>query len=133
MFALGLLFTILSCSSKTNFRIEESFKNGNPKFEVGYSEKGEINYNRFYYPNGTVQKEGPIKNGKRTGEWKAYYKNGALWSVGTFENDKRVGSSKTFYPNTQLQSKGEYKDGKQFGKWIHYDTTGTVINTQEFN
>ena len=43
-------------------------------------------YNVFYYPNGKVSSEGPMRDGKPDGYWKTYNEAGMLVSEGNRKN-----------------------------------------------
>ncbi len=61
-------------------------------------------YTKLFYPNGSLQSEGIIKNGKPDGYWKSYYPTGVIRSEGN-----RV--------NHLLD-----------GNWIFYNSLGDTIN-----
>ena len=43
-------------------------------------------YNKFYYDNGKISSEGPMRDGKPDGYWKTYSLNGVLKSEGNRKN-----------------------------------------------
>lgn len=59
----------------------------------------ENGYNKFYYPNGSLQSEGYLKDGKPEGYWKNYYPTGVLKSEGNRKNHQ-LDSTWVFYTIT---------------------------------
>jgi hypothetical protein len=57
---------------------------------------------REYYPEGQVESEGYIKNGKKEGEWICYYDSG------------------------EISSKVPYLDGKKHGIVVHFHKNGVI-------
>jgi len=53
-------------------------------------------YNKFYYPNGKLSSEGPMRDGKPDGYWKTYHTNGNIKSEGN-RKDFQLDSTWKFY------------------------------------
>ncbi len=84
-------------------------------------------YEKIYYKDGNLIKEGAIQNGKRDGHWKSYYRNGILWSEGDFEKGVRQGITITYHPNGKKYYKGDFTDGIKSGIWKFWDENGKFI------
>jgi len=57
--------------------------------QVFYSQANNIvpnGYNRFYYGDGKISSEGPMRDGKPDGYWKTYFVNGKIKSEGNRKN-----------------------------------------------
>lgn len=84
-------------------------------FSVAYAQDSAMvnqnGYNRFLYPNGKVQSEGNLVNGKPEGVWKSYHDNGQLRSEGLRKNGKSDSTWKFYYPEGTMQSLIEYQSG----------------------
>lgn len=84
-------------------------------FPVAFSQdSAQVNnngYNRFMYPNGQVQSEGFLVNGKPEGIWKSYHENGQLRSEGLRRNGKSDSTWKFFFTDGVMQSLIEYTQG----------------------
>lgn len=89
-------------------------------------------FNKFLYPDGSVQSEGFFKNGKPVGIWKNYYANGKLKSVGK----KLAGLSDStwtfYYPNGALQAQLLYTKGKKNGLSKFYYETEALKSDELF-
>ena len=84
-----------------------------------------------YHPEGVKSMEGPLKDGKRHGEWKSWYENGSLWSIGHFSYGLRHGKGIVYHPNGQKFIEGNYINGERAGKWIFWDENGRSITEIE--
>lgn len=108
---------------------------------------GEIYTGKIFsnHPNGTIEFEGQIKNGKEEGNWKFYHDNGAIkntveyisglpngkdltyFSNGTLReekyylNGKLEGEYKLWYDKDKLDVTGSFKSGKKHGEWRKYE------------
>ncbi len=89
----------------------------------------QVEFKKFYHPNGKVSAEGVMKNGKPVGIWKSYYPDGVLKSVGKRHNDK-PDSIWNFYDRQGiLKSSISYRRGVRNGYSEEYklaDDTGKV-------
>lgn len=85
------------------------------------------------YPNGVVQIQGVMKNGKRDGVWKSFYESGAKWSETTFANGKKNGKTTTWYPNEKMRYEGFYTNDAESGNWTFWNEKGDVVNRKEYD
>lgn len=86
-------------------------------------------YNKFYYPNGSLQSEGNMVNGKPEGYWINYYPTGVKKSEGRRKNFL-LDSTWVFYSITgDTIQKINYLDGKKNGyTYDYYSTSNRVMN-----
>jgi antitoxin component YwqK of YwqJK toxin-antitoxin module len=134
---------LVSCSSdgpkkvklERGEKVVASFANGNPQVVRELKEidgKMEAVYEKEYYDDGNLLKEGAIMNNKRHGEWKSFYRKGNLWSVGNFDNGVRTDSIVGYYPNGALKYRGFYKDGQKSGTWELFDENGNYTEKKVY-
>ena len=45
--------------------------------------------------------------------------------------EKAEGPWVSYYDNGQKKEEGNYNDGKQVGKWIYYNSDGSIEKTEE--
>lgn len=150
-----ILFLMASCDfyktedATSNFELKEeqnqvsngdhvitSFANGNPKVVKTFEVKGNkliAVYEKEYYEDGTLFKEGKLKNEKREGFWKSYRPNGILWSEGNFKNGHRNGVTTTYHPNGNIYYLGEYTNGSKSGNWKFYNNEGKLVKEENFD
>lgn len=81
------------------------------------------------YPNGNVQVEGFVVNGKRSGLWVYYHPNGNKQSENNYINGELDGKTVVYYPSGQIMYIGYYTNGSSDGQWLYFDKEGTL--TQE--
>lgn len=65
----------------------------------------------IYYPNGKVEKEGYLLDGKKEGMWVRYFENGVKEIEMTYKQGELSGSCCEWYENGQLAEEGEYRNG----------------------
>jgi antitoxin component YwqK of YwqJK toxin-antitoxin module len=134
---------IVSCSNeseqkvrlKENEKIISSYVNGTPQIVREYDEKDSTKgavFQREYYEDGTLLKEGPVQNKKRNGYWKTYHKNGKLMSEGNFQNGLLEDTVRGYYSNGNPKYVGIYKDGIKTGVWLIYDETGKLTENKVY-
>lgn len=115
--------------------VVEKFVNGNPRL-VRTIEKVDgvlvAVYEKEYWDDGNILKEGPLKNGKRDGTWQSFYRDGVLWSEGSFNEGAREGVSITYHPNGRKKYHGFFTNGKKSGTWKFYDEEGEFIKDVVF-
>ncbi len=120
---------------ESNEEVITKYINGNPNVVRKYEENNDVRtyvYEKEYYENGKLLKEGALKDGKRNGVWKSYYRDGKLWSEGTFVNGKMEGKTTSYHPNGQVRYSGEFKNGVKFGEWRFYDEDGKILEIKYF-
>lgn len=64
---------------------------------------------------------------------RTYYPNGSLQSIGELKDGKPVGNWKTYYPTGILKSEGSWSKGTLNGKWIFYTNFGDTSSVIEYN
>lgn len=123
---IGLL-AILACGGEqaTVERITKVYSNGNPERVVVYDATETIVVGeKYYYNDGNIRIEGPMKDNERHGEWLAYTFAGTLQSVNNYVNGEYHGPYFNYFPNGELRIQGEYADGKEIGEWIVFNQEG---------
>ncbi len=113
-----------------------SYANGKPQIERDYSmidgKKLGV-YEREYYEDGSILKEGPLSiNEKRNGLWKSYYRDGTLWSEGDYKNGVREGKTVTYFANGNKYYEGQFKKAQKSGVWKFWNKKGDSVNTIDF-
>lgn len=121
---VSLILAMASCEGKLTEKVVDVYDNGQPIQLQMVNRKGDCVREVEYYEDGIVKMEGGMKNGKRSGEWKAYFPDGKVQSSGYFENGLRTGRAKVYHENGNLYMDGYYKEGQKTGEWIFYDEQG---------
>ena len=130
IWVLALLFA--GCQEKLTPKTTATHSNGQPSV-VQYVDKHNVAVSeKHYYEDGSLMMEGPVKDGKRTGEWKGYFPDGKLQSTGFFEQGKRTGPATVYWSSGNLYMEGSYKDGRRVGKWTYYDEQGYFDQEVDF-
>lgn len=89
---------------------------------LGQEDINHNGFNKFYYPNGSLQSEGNLKDGKPEGYWVNYYPTGIIKSEGNRKNHE-LDSIWVFYTITgDTISKISYFNGKKNGFSYEYFT-----------
>ncbi len=88
-------------------------------------------YNKFYYDNGKVSSEGPMRDGKPDGYWKTYSQKGVLKSEGNRKNFQLDSVWKFYSEQGKLAFEFNYKEGKKTGLKKTYDTKDGAITIAE--
>lgn len=90
-------------------------------------------YNKFYYDNGKISSEGPMRDGKPDGYWKTYSLNGILKSEGN-RKDFQLDSVWRFYSEQgKLAFEFNYSEGKKNGAKKTFDTkVGALVISESF-
>jgi antitoxin component YwqK of YwqJK toxin-antitoxin module len=115
--------------------IISKYVNEQPQIIREFEEKDGLRiyvYEKEYYEDGNLLKEGALKDNKRHGIWKSYYRDGTKWSEGEFVNGKMEGSTTTYHPNGQVRYTGTFENGKKAGEWRFYDEDGELLEIQFF-
>jgi uncharacterized protein len=84
-------------------------------------------YNKFYYGDGRLSSEGPMRNGKPDGYWKTYYVNGILKSEGNRKNFMLDSLWKFYDEQGNITKTIEYANDKRNGLYIVYKLTGDSV------
>jgi len=120
---------------ENNEKVVTTFANGSPQI-VRQFEKNDDTlvavYEKEYYDDGNLLKEGPILNNKRNGKWKTYYRTGKIWNEGKYKEGVRDDTIKGYYVNGNLKYKGIFKDGEKTGVWLYFDENGKFKENQVY-
>lgn len=112
-----------------------SYTNGEPKivrtFKVTDGKRVAV-YEKEFYDDGKILKEGKLVNGKRDGLWKSFRRDGLLWSEGYFVNGNKQGTTTAYHPNGNVYYKGDYDNGRKIGEWTFYNNKGEQVKTEDF-
>lgn len=136
-------FILVSCGNEEingveiekNEKVISSYANGTPQIVRAFDETDGMKiavYEKEYYEDGNLLKEGPMVNERRNGFWKTYYRDGTLWSEGTFDKGMRNDSIKSYYPNGNIKFKGVFENGRQTGLWLFYDEDGKLTENKMY-
>jgi len=112
---------------RSNEEVVNSYVNGTPQvvrqFEVKDGKRFPV-YEKEYYEDGNILKEGPLLNSQRNGHWKIYYRDGKIRNSITYKqgvlNDTIIG----YNENGKIKFKGLFKDGQKTGTWLIFDENG---------
>lgn len=116
--------------------IISTYANGKPKLVQTFkTENGKSSavYEKEYYEDYSILKEGGLKNGNRIGLWKSFRRDGLLWSEGYYSDGIRNGITITYHPNGQKYYSGEYTKGVKTGLWKFYNEEGKLIKEKDFS
>jgi antitoxin component YwqK of YwqJK toxin-antitoxin module len=135
-YIIGLLFLLLFFSCN-NIRKEVviTYANGEPqKIEHCHYQGNHRIVSKviYYYPNGMVESEYELKDGKKHGKQIFYYKNGEKQLEEDYVNGKLNGRSTQFFITGKPSYVGSFKDDIPHGKWEYYDENGNLYLTQNF-
>ena len=130
---------------ETNNKGEESYYDGQLKYEGEFLNGERNGKGKEYYDNDELKFEGEYLNGKRNGKGKEYgydrtlsfegeYLNGKKWNGNGYNNNKIIYSLKDGkgkikeYDNytDKLEFEGEYLNGKRNGKGKEYYDNGSL-------
>lgn len=126
-FALLILAVALcACTDEpTVERIVKVFPNGNPERSVVYdASETEVLGEKYFYDHGSMRIEGPVKEGKRHGEWKSYTMDGSLLSINNYDLGNYHGPYFNYFPSGEIRIEGAYDQGAEIGEWIIFDEKG---------
>ncbi|NOY51152.1 MAG: hypothetical protein GXO88_11405 [Chlorobi bacterium] len=113
-----------------------SYANGNAKVVKTFEVKDDkliAVYEKEYYEDGALLKEGKLKNGKREGLWKSYRRDGILWSEGEYSTGLRNGITTTYHPNGKVYYRGSYTNGSKSGRWEFFNNEGEKVKEENFD
>ena len=98
-----------------NLKFSSFFKEDNDKVKNASLYFSDLQLKvKFYFENGNLQFESPIKNGKYNGLAKRYYDNGKLWQKINYVNHKAEGSYESYYKNGKKNQEIIFKNNKPF-------------------
>ncbi len=130
---------LISYIGDTTFLVkaEEYYENGQLAKKFEYEKDGKTkSFQTEYYENGGVKLEGGLKNGVRSGIWKAYFPTGEVQTLANYnEMGKEEGMYKVYALNDgvhYVSYSGYYRQGERRGVWNFFNKEGVVINTKSF-
>ena len=118
-----------------NEKVVTSFANGTPQIVRTLEERdGKMItiYEKEYYEDGNLLKEGPVIDNKRHGYWKTYYRSGTLWNEGLFYEGMRDDTIKGYYPDGTIKYRGIYNNGDRTGVWLFFDEEGNLTENKVY-
>ena len=120
---------------KRNEAVVNSYVNGTPqvvrKMEEIDGQKVAV-YEKEYYEDGNILKEGPLTNNQRSGEWKIYYRNGQIRNLVNYDNGVLNDTIIGYNENGTLKFKGIFKDGQKTGTWLIFDDNGKFLENRVY-
>lgn len=87
----------------------------------------------YYFPNGSVNQEYFVQNGKRHGRALSYFENGVIQSEGQYEMGTPHGPFTYYYPNGNKKIEGQFKNGKKFDRLFFYREDGSLSSIEYYN
>ena len=116
-------------------KIFKKYANGQPLLVMRYQKTGKKHipvYQKEFFENGQISKEGPMVNVRRNGLWKSFYKTGELWSE-TYYKDGYLDSITTaYYKNGKVRYKGQYYKSHKTGVWEFFNEQGELTDTKDY-
>jgi uncharacterized protein len=100
--------------------------------QVLIAQPADTTYSKFYYENGKLSSEGPMRQGKPDGYWKTYHLNGKLKSEGNRKNFQLDSTWKFYNEQGKLSLEYNYKEGKKNGPVKTYGTDGKLLTEEMF-
>ena len=135
VFIILSLFIFIACNNNVRKEVTITYGHGEPqKIEyVHYQGNNRIvNKVEYYYPNGNLESEYELKDGKKHGKQIFYYKHGKVQMEESYENGKLNGKSTQYYVTGDPSYEASYKDDLPHGEWKYYDDNGELYLTQTF-
>ena len=120
---------------KSNEVVVNSYVNGTPqvvrKMEDKDGQKVAV-FEKEYYDDGNILKEGPLTDNKRNGKWKIYYRDGQIRNIVNYKNGVLNDTIIGYNENGTLKFRGIFKDGLKSGTWLIYDDNGKFLKNQVY-
>lgn len=133
---MAVCFAVLLMSCKNELKkIITKYPNGNTRSVLEYSDSQDtLNFSiKNYYPDGGIQSEAVVANGKYVGEKIIYFENGKIYQIDSLsepcERPTRVwnGVLIRFNKNGTLSQRYTVKNGHFNGLSKHFDANGILI------
>lgn len=124
---MGILVTGMACTQEVKIQDKPQTEQVQDKS----ASKGKEKYVTFH-PNGKVDVNGILENGKREGTWSSWFDTGEKRSETTYENGQKNGDYRIWYKNGQVRVLGQFKDDVPQGVWISFDENGNKISEQDY-
>ena len=116
-------------------KVTTSYANGTPQVVRTFEdEDGKLVavYEKEYYEDGNLLKEGAVAENNRHGQWKTYYRNGNVKSDGSYVYGVSNDSIKGYYPDGTLKFTGVFENGQKTATWLYYDEKGNLVENKVF-
>jgi antitoxin component YwqK of YwqJK toxin-antitoxin module len=129
-----LFIQTISCNGPTK-KVMAKNRNGTPGVIYEYPDRSDtLNYLiKVYYPDGKIQKEAAIKNGKYVGEKITYFHNGKIYQIDSLSQpcEKELndcdGTLIRFNENGTISQRFTVKEGNFNGLSQHYNGHGNLV------
>jgi antitoxin component YwqK of YwqJK toxin-antitoxin module len=135
LFILPLVFFIACNNNNIRKEVTITYGNGEPQKIEHCQYQGNkriVNKVEYYYPNGNLESEYELKDGKKHGKQIFYYKHGAVELEESYENGKLNGKSTQYFVTGDTSYEASYKDDLPHGEWKYFDDNGELYLTQKF-
>ncbi len=106
----------------------ESFADGSP-MKQGQLRGGKQTGNwKIFYPSGRTKAQGTYKDDLRYGPWTYFYEDGTrMWDGRFDEQGLRTGRYVSYHPNDVVQARGDYVEDQPDGWWRYYRADGSMV------
>ncbi|WP_075340412.1 toxin-antitoxin system YwqK family antitoxin [Tenacibaculum agarivorans] len=85
-------------------------------------------YQKNYYPDGSIQEEGWIKDNVKHDFWKFYYQNGKIKEKGHYKNGLKHKYWYFYRENSSKIKEGHYVNGIENKWWSYFNKDGQLIH-----
>jgi antitoxin component YwqK of YwqJK toxin-antitoxin module len=92
-----------------------------------------VGFWQWWFPNGALEREGSLADGKPVGEWRSFFDNGQLKTRGSYAAGKEQGEWTGFYRDGQVRFRGRYKNGLAEGNWESFHANGKTLSRGAYN
>ncbi len=134
VFMLSIL-TIISCKGDIRKEVTITYADGDPQ-KIEHCEylgnKRIVHKVEYFYPDGSLESEYELKDGKKHGKQVFYYRHGQIKLEETYENGMLNGKSVEYYVTGKPSYEASYKNDIPHGEWKYYDDKGELYLTQKF-
>lgn len=86
----------------------------------------------YWHPNGFIEKQGELIEGKPSGVWRFFHDNGEVMMRGAFDAGVETGDWSGAYRSGQPRFRGSYVDGKPDGLWVSHLQDGGVLSVGRY-
>jgi antitoxin component YwqK of YwqJK toxin-antitoxin module len=92
----------------------------------------QLEYKKFYHPNGNVSSEGFWSKDQPEGFWKTYNTSGVLIASGNRKGGLLDSTWKFFDSKGRIEKEIGYREGKKNGWEVQYDTLGVKVWSMQY-
>ncbi|CAA0226078.1 toxin-antitoxin system YwqK family antitoxin [Tenacibaculum maritimum] len=86
-----------------------------------------------FFPSGELKiKVQTDNNGKPNGVYQEYYKSGELRMKTNYSKKRSIDTTFIYYKNGKIKEKGILQDNLKTGWWKYYNSSGLLINKNEY-